>query len=82
MSTTLWTGDKTQYTATDGEEEEGITLCGKGANREEGLETRNKIREKDKQGEKTERRRSRAKTDGGCKHKRHGKRKVKKLSTQ
>lgn len=35
MSTKLWAEDKTQYTETDEEEEEGITLGGGGANRDE-----------------------------------------------
>lgn len=33
MSTKLWAEDRTQYTETDGEKEEGITLGGGGANR-------------------------------------------------
>lgn len=36
LSTKLWAEDRTQYTETDGEEEEGITLGGGGTNREEG----------------------------------------------
>lgn len=36
MSTKLWAEDRTQYTETDGGEEEGITLGGGGTNREEG----------------------------------------------
>lgn len=36
LLTKLWAEDGTRYTKTDGEEEEGITLGGGGANIEEG----------------------------------------------
>lgn len=48
MSTKLWVEDRTQYTETDGEEEEGITLGGGSTNREEGREIRNKTGSRDK----------------------------------
>ncbi|CAB1459359.1 unnamed protein product [Pleuronectes platessa] len=37
----LWAEDRTKYTETDGDEEEGITLGGGGANREQGKAIRN-----------------------------------------
>lgn len=42
MSTKLWVEDRTQYTKTDRENEEEITLGGGGTNREEGSEKRSR----------------------------------------
>lgn len=66
MSTKLWVEDRTQYTETDGEEEEGITLGSGSTNREEGREIRNKTGSRDKRRNAEWRRRSDW-TDGGCK---------------
>lgn len=68
MSTKLWVEDRTQYTETDGEEEEGITLGGGSTNREEGREIRNKTGSRDKRRKReAEWRRRSDWTDGGRK---------------
>lgn len=74
LSTMLWATERIQYTETDGKEEEGITLAAEAQTERRGWKWERKTnRERRLRGDDGS-----DETDGGCQHRRHGRRKVKK----